>query len=109
MGLGDGRVGLFSLDPSFLFESKTCPLLHSLKLKQKPDHLSWKPLRERFSILTYVSRRAGGMLPGQGLYSQVRDTGGLHLGEGGPVGAEGGRAVDQRTVLGQALGGRDRV
>lgn len=41
--------------------------------------------------------------PRRGLYSQVRDARRLHLGERGPVGAEGGRAVDQRAVLRQAL------
>ena len=39
------------------------------------------------------------------LYSQVRDAGWLHLREGGPVGTEGGRAVDKRAVLSQALSG----
>lgn len=42
--------------------------------------------------------------PGGRLYSQVGDARRLHLREGGPVGAEGGRAVNQRAVLSQALG-----
>lgn len=38
-------------------------------------------------------------------HSQVGDAGGLHIGQGCPVGAEGRGAVDQGAVLSQALAG----
>lgn len=97
MGWELGRTELLSQAPSFPF--KLCNKEHVLllKLKWKQKHLSWKPLREGFS---------DGQSPmlGQRRHSQVRDARRLHLRQGGPVGPEGRRAVDQCAVLSQALG-----
>lgn len=109
MGLGDGRAGPFSPDPSFLFRSKTHSSLHSLKIELSKLEIYKGGFLYLHTRLAQNPRGAGLCGLEWGLYLQVWDAGRLHLGQGGPVGAEGGRAVDQCTVLGQALGSRDNV
>lgn len=98
----------FPLDPSFLLKGKMYLSSHNAKLKQKYKRLSCNLLSEGFSqgAQHIIPRVSEGQTPAA-LYSQVRDAWRLHLREGSPVGAEGGRAVNQRAVLSQALGRRD--
>lgn len=104
VGTGQGD-GTFSRDPAILLKSKRHSLPHSLELRQYKC-LGWT-LSPGFSGSPIQDPEQPRGKPRQGFYSQVRDAWRFHLREGCPVGAEGGRAVNQRAVLSQTLCRRD--